>query len=564
MVGPNSSGKSSVVEALRFLSIACNIFNEGNITFYKPSKNLNIIDGPRGFSVSLKGLEFDFETVFYHYNDPPGMIEATFQTNEIVTIFVLKQNRIFVRIKDTTGKPVTTWQRTDGIQLPEIGVLPQLAPLASKEIIMLPDDVFEARSLFQSSSEFRAQLYAQYDRYFDKFKQLVESTWPNIRINELKSDGNWMVGKYLWLFVQDRDFVAEASWMGHGLQLWLQVIWFIARTEDCDIVVLDEPDVYLHPDLQHKLIQILRCGKHQTIISTHSTETISEAEPDQILMIDRKKSKSAFTSTLPGVQSVIDNIGGVHNLQLTKLWSSRKCLFIEGKDVNLLKYFQMKIFPETEYLINLLPNISIGGWGGWNYAVGSSIFLKNAGGKEILIYCILDSDYHTKESIEGRVEDAKKRGIQLHIWKMKELENYLLSPDSIQRIIASRISNHNKSPTIKQIIRQINVIAGKLKNEVFDSISIELYTENKTKGIAYANKTARRIIENIWSSPQDKWGTVSGKRVLSLLSGWSQKKFGVSFSPSIIAQELRPTEIPSEVVEVIDVIENRKVFSNIN
>ena len=167
MVGPNSSGKSSVVEALRFLSIACNIFNEGNITFYKPSKNLNIIDGPRGFSVSLKGLEFDFETVFYHYNDPPGMIEATFQTNEIVTIFVLKQNRNFVRIKDTKGKPVTTWQRTDGIQLPEIGVLPQLAPLASKEIIMLPDDVFEARSLFQSSSEFRAQLYAQYDRYFD-------------------------------------------------------------------------------------------------------------------------------------------------------------------------------------------------------------------------------------------------------------------------------------------------------------------------------------------------------------------------------------------------------------
>ena len=72
--------------------------------------------------------------------------------------------------------------------------------------------------------------------------------------------------------------------------------------------------------------------------------------------------------------------------------------------------------------------MEIGGWGGWKYAIGSKLFLQNATGDEIRIYCILDSDYHTLAEIQFRLEEARKHQVELHIWQKKEIENYLLIP----------------------------------------------------------------------------------------------------------------------------------------
>ena len=107
------------------------------------------------------------------------------------------------------------------------------------------------------------------------------------------------------------------------------------------------------------------------------------------------------------MQAVIDRLGGVHNL-LTRLWNSRKTLFIEGDDLSLMKIFQDKLFPESAEPFDVLANMSIGGWGGWNYAIGSSMLLENSGGSEIAKYCILDSDYHSADEIEARYNKAQQ------------------------------------------------------------------------------------------------------------------------------------------------------------
>jgi hypothetical protein len=35
--------------------------------------------------------------------------------------------------------------------------------------------------------------------------------------------------------------------------MWLQTIWFLTRAKDHETVILDEPDVYMHADLQRRL-----------------------------------------------------------------------------------------------------------------------------------------------------------------------------------------------------------------------------------------------------------------------------------------------------------------------
>jgi len=171
----------------------------------------------------------------------------------------------------------------------------------------------------------------------------------------------------------------------------------------------------MHADVQRKLIRLLRGRHSQVIVATHSIEIMSEVMPDEILVVDRDRRQATFTTDVPAVQQVIDQIGGVHNLQLARLWHARRCLFIEGKDLALLKRFQDILFPNSEEPIDAIPHLSIGGWGGWQYAVGSAMLVEANVRQNILRYCILDSDYHTAEQIQQRKEEATAKGINLHI-----------------------------------------------------------------------------------------------------------------------------------------------------
>jgi predicted ATPase len=96
--------------------------------------------------------------------------------------------------------------------------------------------------------------------------------------------------------VQDGDFVAEASWMGHGLQMWLQTMWFLVQAKGSQTVILDEPDVYMHPDLQRKLVKTVQRSGQQLLLTTHSVEIMSEVAPENILVIDRARRSSAFAT----------------------------------------------------------------------------------------------------------------------------------------------------------------------------------------------------------------------------------------------------------------------------
>ena len=273
-----------------------------------------------------------------------------------------------------------------------------------------------------ASLHFRNELNLLYDEAFATFKEISEATWHGLEIQDLIGRGRRHETE-LRLLVRNEEFVGEVNLMGHGLQMWLQTMWFLSRCREFETVILDEPDVYMHADLQRKLMRFLR-GRHpQVILATHSIEIMSEVDPEAILVVDRENRQAQFTTDVPEMQRVVDQIGGVHNLQLAKLWGARRCLFVEGKDLALLKHFQNRLFPSTVEPIDAIPNLSVGGWGGWQYAVGSSMLLRSSVSREITSYCFFDSDFHTPNQIAERKAEAHREGLNLHIWSRKELEN---------------------------------------------------------------------------------------------------------------------------------------------
>ena len=320
-------------------------------------------------------------------------------------------------------------------------------------------------------------------------------------------------------------------------------------------VVLDEPDVYMHPDLQRKLFRIIRNRYKQVIVATHSTEILAEADADSVLILDRKQSRSRFATALPAVQRVLNDIGSAQNLQLMRLWTARRFLLVEGNDITLLRRFQELALPEPQEPLDTVPSMAIGGWSAWPYAVGSAMLLRNAAGEAIKMYCLLDSDYHTPEEQEERLTDAELKGVDLHIWQRKEIENYLLVPETIQRVIARRVRGETSPPSTEDVIEAMEFQAEKLKDDTFDAFANERWLRDRAGGVRNANKRARSYVNRLWNDLDSRLGIVSGKAMLSRLSAWSQEEYGVSFGPSTVAAELREGELAEEVVEVVSEID---------
>jgi hypothetical protein len=221
-----------------------------------------------------------------------------------------------------------------------------------------------------------------------------------------------------------------------------------------------------------------------------------------------------------------------------------------------LKRCQDALFPASEEAIDTIPHTSIGGWSGWPYAVGSSMVLKNSVGESIRVYCILDSDYHCRSEIEQRLSDAGSRGVELHVWSKKEIENYLLVPNALLRVIREQVRRGVHPPTVDQVVRQMDLVAASLKDEVYMALSNEHLLRDRAAGVTPAMRAAKVRLDEAWSTFEGRHGIVSGKEMLSQLSHWSSREFGVSFSAKRVAQELNRAEIHPEVVDVLSAIEH--------
>lgn len=555
VVGANNAGKSTIVEALRLVSFVANRYR--SLHFQKVPTWLSVPAGTYGVAPSLRDLSTNLRTVFHAFQDPPARISAQFEGGVEISVYIGPDEQVFAVVRDAQGRVLNSKSMAHSVIVPRIAIQPQVAPLALAERTLDPGTVRRGLDSPLAPSHFRNQLRLLGPEAFGRFKVLAETTWPGLQIQNLEGGGANEEDS-LALFVRDGPFVGEASSMGHGLQMWLQVMWFLARNEDAPTMILDEPDVYMHADLQRKLMRLLCKLERQVIVATHSVEIMAEVEPGDILVVNGTLKKSKWANNISGVQRVIDNIGGVHNVQLSRLAHARRCLFVEGDDLDILKRFHDRLFPEADAL-DVLPKLSVGGWGGWQRVLGTAQFLRNASGGAITSYCILDSDYHLPSEVLARYAEADEAGIQLQIWTRKELENFLLVASAVHRILSTK-SKRSRCPDINDVEQALLAVAEEAIDETADGYATAYSEGNKGTAVGTANKWGRNFVKKRRAEPDGLFDIIPGKTVLLGMSAWAEGRWGVTFGPTAVARQMLPGEIASEVHEVLTAIEEREPF----
>jgi hypothetical protein len=567
MVGRNNAGKTTVTTAITLLSRVTNRW--GRLPARVVPGWVEDPVGGSGVAPSLTDLGLNPALLFHGYNEPPARIEASFTDGSRVLVYLGPDAEMWATALDPNARPIATHGRGATQRLTKIAVLPQVAPLEVEERILDTAYVRRSATTTTSSLHFRNHLFQDLVRrnylgeleeehggeHYAEFCRLVEETWPGLQIRELIWEPG-QIGDPLALELREGPFVVEAAHMGHGLQMWLQVMWFLARTRSAHAIVLDEPEVYTHADVQHRLVRVLQSRPNsQVIVATHSVEILSDVDPEDVLVIDRSRPSSGFTGSFAGLQRAVERLGGVGSLQLARLWAARRMLLVEGDDVDFLAQFHRALFPRSAYDLRTLPRMELGGWGGFSHAVGGGMLLRNAGGEEIVPYCILDSDYHTQDEIDKRYAEAARVGVELHIWRRKEIESYLLVPSALQRVLGARVGTEQSPPSTEEIAHQLDILAAAQHDRIVDRIAEGLIHANRGWGPPKANPIARAHLKEAWQTQEGRWGICNPKELLSELSSWATERCGVSFGPLAVAYQLREEDLPDEVRALVTAIE---------
>ena len=201
-----------------------------------------------------------------------------------------------------------------------------------------------------------------------------------------------MMAQFYIFFVRVRAFEAELGWMGHGLQMWIQTMWFISQCPSNANVVLDEPDVYMHADLQRRLVRLITPMFSQLIIATHSLEIIEEVPSDSIIPIDSNKRLIKPMGDESTLSSLSEELGNPLNIDLARLFISNRFVIWDGgnSDRAILSAFQSVLYPQDLHPIITYPKAYVDGWNDWDKSIAiAKLFSLNK--MSVELFCIFNS-----------------------------------------------------------------------------------------------------------------------------------------------------------------------------
>ncbi|MBU5483335.1 AAA family ATPase [Clostridium sp. MSJ-11] len=172
----------------------------------------------------------------------------------------------------------------------------------------------------------------------------------------------------------------------------------IAHTNNNYILLIEEPEVYLHPRLQRKMIDtLIRVANYnQVIFTSHSPITISKLSSYDVKLVERENGEAIISNA--AVKQIIDELG----VRPDDFLHSKGIIFVEDKDdETVIKELLKKLDNKSVDKINIIQAV---GCSNFKWYANAEILINK--GFNIPTLIIRDSDVKRPEKLkENLVED---------------------------------------------------------------------------------------------------------------------------------------------------------------
>jgi energy-coupling factor transporter ATP-binding protein EcfA2 len=551
LVGPNNAGKSTLLTALRTADVLLRYA-------YRRKPDLSARDGEVsvvGYPVNLRDFPALLDSLRFEFGGAEARLELKWKSGAKLTAVWPSEdedgesNAAFFYLSQPSSYPVLNPTQAKAC-FPPLGVIPILGPTEHDERLLAEDYVRQNIAGRLSSRHFRNQLrLLQQEQALEPFLEWAEPWLGDLAFDTLgqhMSDDGLILEAFF--YEAGSRVPKEIVWAGDGVQVWLQLLYHVHRVRERDTIILDEPEVYLHPDLQRRLVRLLEATGRQIVVATHSSEIVAESDGRLTTLVDRTRRRASRSRSDADYEMLSTTLGTAFNLRLAKALRSRVAVFVEGHDMSLLRHFARALgltSLEREAGVTVVP---LRGYNNWGQVEPFKWLCDELLPDAIETFVILDRDYRPETVRADVMTRMAASGIRGHVWARKELESYLLTSAAIARLSGAKPET---------VTKWLNGITAGMESDVFGRLLDErLKAEVDGQHHAVSVTTAfKSEFDSAWASPQFRLATCPPKQVVSSLNAKLQAKGLKPVSIAALARGHRRRELASEVVDLLTQIE---------
>jgi energy-coupling factor transporter ATP-binding protein EcfA2 len=551
LVGPNNAGKSTIIGSFRILAEGV---RRARARKLEPIQLDGV--GGWGYRISIGDLPIASENLFYGYDDSrPAEVVFRLSNGNQLKLHFPEQGTCYLIPESEHVIPRTTAQFKAHFDV-EVGFVPILGPVEQHERLYEKEAARLALLAPNAARNFR-NIWYHYPEQFEEFRALVSSTWPGMEINKPEIAGS---GRELAMFCPEERLARELCWAGYGFQVWCQMLTYVVKARSASILVIDEPDIYLHSDLQRQLVALLRDLGPDILIATHSTEIVGDCEPTSLLVVNKKRKSAQRVKSASQLKNLFSTLGSNLNPTLTQLAKTRRALFLEGLDFQILAVFARKL---GYVRVANRADFAVLQTQGFNpqRAVDLAAGIEQTVGEVVNRLVIYDRDYRSDNEVAETISALVANGFDAAIHGCKEIENYLLVPTVIGRAVESRLGEAaRRSGNAKRPCPDISAMCA----EICDELETDVFSQMQARELEYQKKRNKHfdqatITSQVMKRFKAEWGReatrlrlVGGKELLARLNTRLQEEVGVSISDLQVANEFQVDEIHQELRELLD------------
>lgn len=541
LMGPNNAGKSSLLTAIRLSQTLLRYAWNRRASEVREHHEMHV----RAYPAGLREYPALSESVRHEFSNDESSIELKWTNGATMTTVWPDESS-----ENTT--PYFYLRRSDGylVETPagakkyfaRLGIIPPLGPIDHEETMLEEKYVRLHAESRLASRHCRNHLNLLVTNgEWDAFVQWSAEWLTGLIIEAPTVRG----GSNIDVFYQESGsrIPKELIWAGDGIQVWLQILFHVFRTRECRTLVLDEPEVFLHPDLQRRLVAMLESTGKQIVMATHSAEVAAEVDPAMVALVDKSSRRASRAKSDEQLEILSQSIGSSFNLRLAKALRASGVVFVEGQDLRI-----MRTFARTLGLTKLateagLAIIQLGGFSSWDHLPAFAWLAKDLLPGAVDLSVILDRDYHSDAEVAKAGDSLGRAGIQVHVWKRKELESYLITPPVISRLSGAPEST---------VTALLDDAAEEQRYQV--SSQIAAYERRASKpGIDLATllATTQKEFDTCWADRSYRMERTNAKQLLSRLNQLLREAGHKPVSTYRLAAEHHVHEIADEMREVL-------------
>ena len=330
-----------------------------------------------------------------------------------------------------------------------------------------------------------------------------------------------------------------------GLQVWFQIITHLVRLRYTSILILDEPEINLHPEKQADLVRILReYYRGSVLIATHSVELMNSVHVSHIINVKKNQTKPQVKSTADRsyLELVRSQIGSNFNFIASQFEDVDMLLFTEdSSDFKIVDQL-----AKASGQVKRVFNIPLHGFSEYRKSIAYKRAYELLIGKQPTCSVVLDRDYYPDEYLQKIKADLEGEGIRITFTPGKEIENIFLYPSFLNRLVP-RAQHADFKRFLDESYQALYLDCSS------SYVSLHQQCSSNRLNVKTVMQSCVPRFDQHWKDPNGRGKIVAGKSLLKSVRSFFRDNLKRDLSDGFLTQELIKEQI-TEVKEFVEAV----------